>query len=143
MASQLLRMPSLFAPLVALLPMLLARVRFSWPSFLASLIGVLSHLLLDWTNSYGIPLALPFSWRRFRLDIANVFDVWIWGILLVAVVAMALAPYARRNWAWAALAALLVFEGSPRCPHARAIEIMSARSVPRCAPPQRVTGPAR
>ena len=95
-----------FAPLVALLPMLLARVRFSWPSFLASLIGVFSHLLLDWTNSYGIPLALPFSRHRFRLDIANVFDVWIWGILLGAVLAMALARRAhlgdRRLWAGAA-----------------------------------------
>ena len=37
-------------PLVALLPMLLARARFSWRSFAASMAGVLSHLLLDWTN---------------------------------------------------------------------------------------------
>jgi len=99
-----------FTPLVALLPMLLARVRFSWQSFLAALIGVLSHLLLDWTNSYGILLALPFSWHRFRLDIANVFDVWIWAILLGGVVAMALARRSRRTLALAALAVLLVFE---------------------------------
>ena len=72
------------APLVALLPMLLARARFSWPSFLASLIGVFSHLLLDWTNSYGIPLLLPFSARRWRLDITNLFDIWISAILLGA-----------------------------------------------------------
>ena len=126
------------APLVALLPMLLARVRFSWASFLASLIGVFSHLLLDWTNSYGIPLALPFSWHRFRLDIANVFDVWIWGILLGGVVAMALARRARRNWAWATLAALLIFEGVRIVSHARAIELMSARLY-EGASPQRVT----
>jgi len=126
------------APLVALLPMLLARVRFSWPSFLAALIGVFSHLLLDWTNSYGIPLALPFSWHRFRLDIANVFDVWIWGILLCAVVAMALAHRTRRNWAWAGLAALLAFDGGRFVSHARAIDLMSARLY-EGAPPQRVT----
>jgi inner membrane protein len=127
-----------FAPLVALLPMLLARVRFSWPSFLASLIGVFSHLLLDWTNSYGIPLALPFSWHRFRLDIANVFDVWIWAILLCGVVAMALAQHARRNCAWATLAALLIFEGVRTASHARAIDLMSAQTY-QGAPPQRVT----
>jgi len=127
-----------FAPLVALLPMVLARVRFSWPSFLASLIGVISHVLLDWTNSYGIPLALPFSWHRFRLDIANVFDVWIWGILLAGVVAMVLASRARRNWAWATLAALLIFEGVRIVSHARAVDLMSAHLY-EGAPPQRVT----
>ena len=127
-----------FAPLVALLPMLLVRIRFSWPSFLASLIGVFSHLLLDWTNSYGIPLALPFSWHRFRLDIANVFDVWIWAILLCAVIIMALARRTRRNWAWAALAALLIFEGVRLAAHARAIHLMSAQLYAG-APPQRAT----
>jgi inner membrane protein len=132
----------LFTPLVALLPMMLARVRFSWPSFLASLIGVVSHLLLDWTNSYGIPLALPFSWHRFRLDIANVFDVWIWAILLGAVVVMAIARRShignRRVLACAALTVLLVFEGVRVVSHARAIDLMSARLYDG-APPQRVT----
>jgi len=127
-----------FTPLVALLPMLLARVRFSWPSFLASVIGVFSHLVLDWTNSYGIPLALPFSWHRFRLDIANVFDVWIWGIVVGATLIMAVARRARRNWAWAGLAALLIFEGVRIVAHARAIDVMSARLY-EGAPPQRVT----
>jgi inner membrane protein len=131
-----------FAPLVALLPMLLARVQFSWRSFLAALTGVFSHLLLDWTNSYGIPLALPFSWHRFRLDTANVFDVWIWAILLGAVVIMAIARRAhignRRVWACATLAALLVFEGVRFVSHARAIDVMSARMY-QGAPPQRVT----
>jgi inner membrane protein len=126
------------APLVALLPMLLARVRFSWPSFLASLIGVFSHLLLDWTNSYGIPLALPFSWHRFRLDIANVFDVWIWAILLGAVIVMALARGASRRLAWAALAALLVFDGVRMAAHSRAVDVLSAQRY-EGAPPQRVT----
>jgi membrane-bound metal-dependent hydrolase YbcI (DUF457 family) len=131
-----------FAPLVALLPMLLARVQFSWRSFLAALTGVFSHLLLDWTNSYGVPLALPFSWHRFRLDTANVFDVWIWAILLGAVVIMAIARRVhignRRIWAGATLGALLVFEGVRFVSHARAIDVMSARMY-QGAPPQRVT----
>jgi hypothetical protein len=116
----------------------LARAKFSWQSFLAALVGVFSHLLLDWTNSYGILLALPFSWHRFRLDIANVFDVWIWAILLGGSLAMALARRARRKWAWATLAALLVFEGVRSVSHARAIDVMSSRSYQGAAP-QRIT----
>lgn len=127
-----------FMPLIALLPMLLARVRFSWPSFLASLIGVFSHLLLDWTNSYGIPLALPFSWHRFHLDTVYLFDAWITAILLGAIVAMALAQHARRNRARAALAALLVFEGFRVAAHARAVDLLSAQRYEGAAP-QRVT----
>ncbi len=138
-----------FLPLVALLPMLIVRAKFSLRSYFAAIIGVLSHLLLDWTNSYGIPLALPFSNHRFRLDINNIIDVWILAILLLAIVAPALtrlvnaeigqrtsAP--RRTWAWVALAAVLAFEGFRVVTHARAVEIMSARLY-EGAPPRRVT----
>ena len=119
--------------------MLLARAKFSWRSYLAAMIGVLSHLLLDWTNAYGIPLALPFSTHRFRLDINNIVDVWILAILLIAVIATALSRLVsseigerksttpRRTWAWAALAGLLLLKDSAlsrthapskSCPHA-------------------------
>jgi len=80
-----------FLPLVALLPMLLVRAQFSWRSYLASMLAVLSHLLLDWTNSYGIPLALPFSDHRFRLDTVNLIDIWVWAILLGSVAATGIA----------------------------------------------------
>jgi inner membrane protein len=139
-----------FLPLVALLPMLLARAKFSLRSYVAAMIGVLSHLLMDWTNAYGIPLALPFSNHRFRLDINNIVDVWILLILLIPVAATALtrlvnteigerksaAP--RRTWAWASLVALVAFEGFRLVTHARAIEVMSARLY-EGAPPRRAT----
>ena len=72
----------LFMPVIAVLPMLLVRAKFRWQTWLASMLGVLSHLLLDWTNSFGIPLLMPFSSRRWRLDLVNIVDVWIWVILL-------------------------------------------------------------
>ncbi len=139
-----------FLPLVALLPMLLARAKFSLRSYVAAMIGVLSHLLMDWTNAYGIPLALPFSNHRFRLDINNIVDVWILLILLIPVAATALtrlvnteigerksaAP--RRTWAWASLVALVAFEGFRLVTHARAIEVMSA-CLYEGAPPRRAT----
>ena len=138
-----------FLPLVALLPMLIVRAKFSLRSYLAAMIGVLSHLLLDWTNTYGIPLAMPFSTHRFRLDINNIIDAWILAILLLAIAATGLtrlvsaeigerkstAP--RRTWAWAALASFLVFEGLRVVTHARAVEVMSARLY-QGAPPNRV-----
>ncbi len=75
------------APLVALLPMVLVRAQLSWKSYVAAVAGVLSHLLLDWTNPYGIDLLLPFSHRRLMLDITNIADVWIWAILFVGLLA--------------------------------------------------------
>jgi len=126
-----------FAPLVALLPMLLVRAKFSWKSYLASIVGVISHALLDWTNVYGIPMGLPFSWHRFRLDTVNIFDLWIWVILLGALAATAISG-ARRGWSRAALFTLLAYEGFRLGTHARAVEVMSAHLY-EGAPPRRVT----
>ena len=133
-----------FVPLVAVLPMLLVRARFSWRSWAAAMAGVLSHLLLDWTNSYGILLGLPFSGHRFRLDSVNLVDLWIWAILLGAVAGTALwrrlvgAAGARPGWAWAALALLVTFEGARLAAHDRAVNIM-ATQVYQGAPPRSVT----
>ena len=51
------------------------------------MVGVASHLLLDWTNSYGIRLFLPFNSDWPGLSITGVVDIWIWAILLLAVFA--------------------------------------------------------
>jgi inner membrane protein len=77
------------APLMAILPVLivcaLERSAKAWKSaYVLSLIGVASHLLLDWTNTYPIRLLLPFSNESLHLDITNVIDIWIWLVLLVA-----------------------------------------------------------
>jgi inner membrane protein len=69
-------------PLVAALPPLVAW-RFSWGAYLASTVGVLSHLLMDWTNIYGIRLLTPVTERWFRLDIISVVDPWIWAVLIL------------------------------------------------------------
>jgi inner membrane protein len=126
------------APLLALILILLFRDR-TWQSYLACLIGVLSHLLLDWTNVYGIRLLLPFSGRWLRLDMTDVVDPWILLVLLLAVAAPALAGLvsseigakkssgAKRGWAWAALVFLLAYEGGRFGAHQRALAVMGAR----------------
>lgn len=52
-------------------------------AFLLGLTGVASHLLLDWTNGYGIRWFAPFSERWFALDWTPVFDPWVWLIFAV------------------------------------------------------------
>jgi inner membrane protein len=79
--------------LLAVLPVFLLTFRKTkwrrcWRGALvAASVGVLSHLLLDWTNMYGIRMLLPFSSDWLRLDITNVVDFWIWAMLLFGVAA--------------------------------------------------------
>ncbi len=130
------------APLLALIPplvMLVAvRQRFSWWAYLFSLLGVLSHLVLDWTNIYGVRMLLPFSARWLRLDQTDVVDPWILTILFLAIAAPGLAKLVsseigskagsgpKRGWAWFALLAILAYEGGRYTAHTRALAVMGA-----------------
>jgi inner membrane protein len=129
-------------PLVALVPLLLSRwlakSSINWSAYVACIIGVLSHLAMDWTNVYGVRLFLPFSSRWLRLDITNIVDPWI---LLIFALAM-MAPWlggmvgseigerkssgAKRAWAVVALIALVGYEGFREASHARGIAMMEA-----------------
>ena len=53
-----------------------------------SVLGVLSHPFLDWLNSYGVRLLMPFSDRWFYGDALFVVDPWLW-LLLGGAVALA------------------------------------------------------
>jgi inner membrane protein len=137
------------APVMALLPMLLAcavsRSMRGWKAAYAlSLIGVGSHLLLDWTNAYGVRLLLPFSSRWLRLDLNNIVDLWIWSVLLLAVVAPLLGrlvsseigakPGSGRGLAIFALAFLMVYDFGRYLIHQRAIETLNSRIYRGAAP---------
>jgi len=87
-------------PLMAILPVLLVRWAGRKPvrwlgAFLAALVAVASHLLLDLTNAYGIRLLLPFSGEWLRLDLTGVIDLWIWGAVLLGMA----APFVAGWWA--------------------------------------------
>src|SRR3954452_8912133 len=41
-------------------------------------IGVLSHVLLDYLNNYGVRLLTPFSSRWFYGDTLFIVDIWLW-----------------------------------------------------------------
>ena len=50
---------------------------------LACFLGVLSHPLLDFLNTYGTRLLEPFSHRWFYGDTLFIMDPWIWIILIL------------------------------------------------------------
>jgi inner membrane protein len=141
------------APLIALLPMVLVRAQLSWKAYAAALAGVLSHVLLDWTNPYGIQLLLPFSHRRVMLDITNIADIWIWTILFIGLLAPlvgnmlrrgrdAIGPPARVRWAWIALLTLITYEGARFALHAKAVEMIESQTYKNQVPRQSIAVPA-
>lgn len=140
------------APVMALVPLLLARwmakSSINWQSYLACLIGVLSHLALDLTNVYGVRLLLPFSSRWLRLDITEIIDPWILLAFVLAIAAPALAALVgseigarkatgpKRAWAWFAILAVLTYEGFRLAAHHRALAVMDAHLYGGVAPPR-------
>jgi len=78
-------------PLMAILPVAVVaaiyRQRLPWVrAWMLCCAGIGSHLLLDWTNSFGIRPLLPFSSRWFHLDLNSLYDGWILAILTFGIV---------------------------------------------------------
>jgi inner membrane protein len=76
-------------PFMALLTVIVVAVvfrqRLPWgKAWLLCVLGVASHLLIDWTNDYGLRVLLPFSSRWFALDINSLYDGAIWAALIFA-----------------------------------------------------------
>jgi len=135
------------APAVALGPLalwaLLTRKRRRGPAhwagaYAASLAGVLSDLLMDWVNVYGIRLWLPFDHSWPRLDLVNIVDIWIWAILLIALAAPWLArlvsteigaqPGNGRGAAAVSLLLLAAYIGFRVNLHDEAVRILDSRT---------------
>jgi inner membrane protein len=140
-------------PVMALVPVVLIRLLARQPvrwlaAWAISMLAVATHLLLDYTNAYGIRLLLPFSERWLRLDITNVVDVWIWAALLLAIAAPFLGRLvgseigsARtkpaihgRGAAWFALIFVLLYDCGRAVLHSRAVAIAEARIYQGVAP---------
>lgn len=135
-----------WAPLVALLPLLLWRVlmrgravgRREWlGAYGASLGGVLIHDLIDCFNTYGVRLGLPFREDWVWLDWLPIADPWIWAMLAVAIAATQLSRLlsgemgARRPTGRAASIAALIlmvlWTGGRGWMHERAVAVLDAR----------------
>ena len=63
------------------------RQKLPWfRAWLTCCVGVASHILLDWTNAYGVRLLLPFSSTWFHSDLNSLFDLYILAITPFALV---------------------------------------------------------
>ena len=116
------------------------RSRAGWLAAIAAAwVGVLSHLLLDLTNNYGVRLLEPFSHQWFEWNLTYVIDPYIWAALIIAFVAPLLGRllssemgtrkhvYPSRSWAVLALSFVLLFNCARLILHTRAIATLNAR----------------
>jgi inner membrane protein len=55
-------------------------------TLLIACIGVASHPMLDWLNTYGIRLLMPFSGEWFYGDAVFIIDPWLWLLFAAALV---------------------------------------------------------
>jgi len=82
-----------------------------------SYLAVLSHPAMDWLNTYGVRLLMPFDGRWFYGDAVFIVDPWLWLLLATTVV---LAHSDTRpliiGWLGLALLTLLLVSGEPRAP---------------------------
>jgi inner membrane protein len=107
---------------MAVLPLLLAGALLLWHRWRAkpgddatalrprallavACVAVWSHPLLDWLNTYGVRLLMPFDGRWFHGDAAFIVDPWLW-LLLAAGVVLARSARWPAQLAWAALAGI-------------------------------------
>jgi inner membrane protein len=138
-------------PFVALLAValvaLLGRQKIRWrQAYGIAILGVVSHLLLDLTNVYGVRLALPFSGHWTHWDTTPVIDYVIWAILLLGVAAPALSRLVgsemgervpgKGNAGWAITALLLLtgWDYVRSTFHEHAVSILDSRNYNKLAP---------
>jgi inner membrane protein len=146
----------LFLPLMAALPVAVVAALFRQKlpilrAWLLCCAGVASHLLMDWTNNYGIRLLLPFSSRWFHLDLNYLYDGTIMAVLLLA----ALWPFfawlvsreigdrtpSGRGIARFALAFFILFDCFRATLHHRAVTKLESRLYDEAPPVQAAAFP--
>jgi inner membrane protein len=71
-------------------------VRWLWV-WLSAFVADLSHLLLDWTNNYGVRPFFPFDAHWYSGDLVFIAEPVIWGLLLIALILPALLGLADRE----------------------------------------------
>jgi len=137
------------AALCVLVTAAIYRQRLPWlRAWLLCCVGVASHLLLDWTNSYGVRLFLPFSPGWAHLDINSLTD----GVILIVLSMAAIWPWFAglvsgeigsrqkprvRATSVAALMFFMAFDAGRMALHQRAVTELNSRvydeAVPRKA----------
>jgi len=109
--------------------------------YLFALIALLSHLLLDFTNNYGLRPFFPFNDHWYAGSIVFIFDPVIFLLLLGALVIPALLglvnaeigaraeAFRGQRWAIGALACIMLLWGVRAFEHQRAMQIANQQSI--------------
>jgi inner membrane protein len=71
---------------------------------LASAVGLLGHVLMDFPTSYGTRLLSPFDWHWYAADLMPIVDIYLLAVLAAGFVAGRRRPASRQRLAVAALA---------------------------------------
>jgi inner membrane protein len=115
------------------------RVRWFW-IWLFALVADLSHLLLDWTNNYGVRPFFPFDARWHAGNIFFIFEPALFGALLAALLIPAVLGLADREigahrplfrgrgWAISALCVAVVLGCWRWAEHDRALHLLTQQN---------------
>jgi len=109
--------------------------------YLFTLLALLSHLLLDFTNNYGIRPFFPFNPHWYAASIVFIFDPLIFMLLLAAIllplifrligseVGARRQPFVARGWSIAALLCIVGLWTLREVQHERAVQLAMAQSI--------------
>ncbi|UWZ86464.1 metal-dependent hydrolase [Occallatibacter riparius] len=109
--------------------------------YLTGLIASLSHILLDWTNNYGVRPFFPFNPRWYAGSFVFIAEPVWWALLLLALIMPALfgladreigarrTQFRGRGWAIFALLGMTIYGCWRWAEHARALSLLQNTSV--------------
>ena len=115
-------------------------IHWGW-LYLTACVAALSHLLLDWTNNYGVRPFFPFNPRWYAGSLMFIAEPVVWLLLLLALFmpwVLGLADreigarkprFSGRGWAIFALSAMLVLGCWRWAEHAQALAMVSNTQI--------------
>ena len=115
-------------------------VRWGW-LYLTALIAALSHLLLDWTNNYGLHPFFPFNPRWYAGSFMFIAEPELWAVMLLALVIPGLLAltdreigarrqkFRGRGWAIFALSCMVVLWCWRWSEHARGLALLANTQI--------------
>jgi inner membrane protein len=115
-------------------------VRWGW-LYLTALIAALSHILLDWTNNYGVRPFFPFNPRWYAGSFMFIAEPVLWGLFFLAFfmpwlfgliageIGERRKQFRGRGWAIFALVGMIVLWGWRWSEHAHALAMLNNTPV--------------
>jgi inner membrane protein len=119
-----------------------APLRWGW-LYLTALVAALSHLLLDWTNNYGLRPFFPFNPRWYAGSFVFIAEPVIWGLFALALIMPWLfgltdqeigarrKRFRGRGWAIFALGGMAALWGWRWFEHQQALAMLAKTEVTR------------